>query len=378
MEQLCTNCRLRIKRNAVILIKRQLRSSQGNIKVQVGQEVKPEDVLGDGQNLRGIRTINLASELQVNPKKAIFYLKKQIGQNIYKGELLAFKDEVFGFKKKILLSPTDGVIDSITNDGILRIRLSPKTSRLLSGVNGIVDKVNQQSGTIAIRTVADIIWGMFGTGGEREGIVKVIDAPETLISSRQIKGEYEKQIIVGGSLIFLDGLKEAVILGVAGVVSGGIDARDYKTMAGGGWGKSFARWSDVGLSVVVTEGFGSIPIGNDIFSVLKEHDGKFVLIDGNKGLIILPNYGEEAMMYIRRNNIPETVGILTPAVDTAALEIGMKVRILSQPLVGIQGKIIAIDQNMTQLPSGITTHLITVETKYKKVRVPYPNIEVLR
>lgn len=367
MDNLIVNFRPRVQKNVVILLKRQLNLHEGNIRVRVGQEVHPEDILGEGRPLSGFRTINVAG----------YALKKKIGQNIYKGELLAVKERMLGLNHQIILAPTDGIIESFGDKGLLKIRLASKSIKLVSGVLGIVDYIDTKLGIVSIRTMANLINGILGTGIEREGVLNILGSSDSLISSKYIKTNQEKQILVGGSIVFMDGLKQAVDMGVSGIISGGINAKDYKTMAGGGWGKDPTRWVDVGLSVIITEGFGSVLMGEDIFSLLNSHNGQFAIIDGNKKLIILPKYDSEAMIYIRKVKIPENSTLGFGDLESSDLKIGSMVRVISQDLLGIEGKVIQIDQKPSQLPSGIKTYLVTLESQKRKIRVPYSNVEII-
>ena len=83
------------------------------------------------------------------------------------------------------------------------------------------------------------------------------------------------------------------------------------------------------------------------------------------------------MMYLRRVSLPGDASEV-PEQQIVELKIGDNIRIISSPYIGIQGKVVVIDQTATKLPSGITVPMVTVDTKSKKIKVPYLNIEVLR
>ncbi|MCL4366857.1 hypothetical protein M1563_01670 [Patescibacteria group bacterium] len=395
MEELFVNRRLRVKKDAVIHIVRHLPPINSQIHVKLNQELSPIDVLGEGQTPLGYRNVRLASELKVAPKQALQYLKRELGQSIYKGELLASKDELFGFKQTVLLSPADGVLDSYDPErGNLRMKLVPKSSRLASGVYGLVDKIDRQASTVTIKTLATLVYGVFGSGQEREGILRVLESPDLLVGSRQIPNMSSRQILVGGAMIFEDGLQKALSLDISGVVTGGINAMSFKSMVGGNWNLFSKQWSDVGISVVVTEGFGAVPLGEDIFNILKSYQNGFAMINGNRNRLILPSQSKDSIMYIRRTSLPVTAQVSSdpigtkpaqsnldvepiPEMDVVKLESGDKVRVISGAYIGLQGTVNAIDQTATKLPSGITAVMVTVTGSSSKVRVPYLNIEAI-
>lgn len=349
------------------------------INVSVKQELQPEDVLGEGQTTTGYRVIHLAKELRTDPKTAYACLRRKIGQNIYRGELIAQYRSMLGLSSKIYISKVDGTLEDYSQKtGDIRIKLIPKNTQVMSGVFGIVEKIDTTSGIITVKTVASIIYGVLGVGREREGIIQVLGGSDDLISSRQIPHEMRGKILVGGGLIFTEALEEARNAGASGIVTGGINAGDYKKMVGDKWNISSKQWTDVGLSLLVTEGFGDCPVGCDIMTLLKEHNNKFAIMDGHNGRLILPSQDRNCMMYLRRVSLPLEGALEDLVQQIVELTVGHDVRIITAPYLGVQGKVIAIDQAATRLGSGIAVRLITVDTKSMKLRMPYSNVEVMR
>lgn len=380
MDHLMANYRVRLIRDQVVHIKRSLPRGGVKIDVRVGQEVMPGDILGEGMAPAGFRTIYLAKELGVDPHLAQNYLKRHLGQTIYQGELLASREGFWSFGKKNILAPTDGIIDLYDpRTGNLKIKHLPKKIPVASGVYGTVDKVDHEAGIVLLRSVASIIYGVLGSGKERGGLLKIRGSAADWIGARQISQEMKGHILVGGGTIFLDALEKAVNIGLAGLISGGINARDYKSMADGGWNQPQKHWSDVGLSLLVTEGFGSIPIGEDIFQLLLKHQEKYALLDGNRARLILPSSSPDCMMYIRRTRLPPGIEVEPePEVNLTPLKAGSTVRVVAGSDLGVQGKVEAVDQVATYLPSGIMTFLVSVATRSRKIRVPYLNLEIIR
>ncbi|KKS71004.1 MAG: hypothetical protein UV41_C0007G0004 [Candidatus Daviesbacteria bacterium GW2011_GWA2_42_7] len=143
MDALLVNSRLRVCKEQVLHIRKRMPSLRGKVHVAVGQEVSPGDILGEGQTQVGFRTIHLTSELGVDPKQVARHLKPKIGQTIFQGELLAEGKYLFGMRKKLITSPVDGVVDCIDEEkGNLRLKLVPKPSKLISGVYGVVDALD--------------------------------------------------------------------------------------------------------------------------------------------------------------------------------------------------------------------------------------------
>lgn len=372
------NLRTRVLENVVTFIKRKPLYHRGRLLVRPGLEVVPEDVLGEGQSPLGFRSIHLASELEVSPKKALKYLKRPLGKAIYKGELLAVRSELWGLSKKNLFSPVDGVIVFYDREkGILKIKLQPKMVKMVSGVHGIIERVDEDTNEVIIKTLVSLVYGVAGCGKERGGMLKVLGSSGLVISPRQILEEMKGEILVGGGAILPDALKKAVRIGVTGIISGGVSAADYRSAAGG-YVVPTNTIIDIGLTMLVTEGFGSIEIGPDIFSVLKEHDGRFAIMDGSNKCLILPTYDQNAMIDIRKAQLPKNSdSISVEQVKPVELKAGIRVRVIVSPYFGTQGVVDSIDRVSTKLPSGIKTLMVTVRTSSRKLRVPYQNLEAI-
>lgn len=370
--------RLRFEKDIITRIIRTL-PGQGSLNVQVGQEVTPAEIIGSAMVSSGFRTINLAAQLKVSPKDVKKYLKIKMGQKIYKGELLAYKEGGLFSPKKVVVSPTDGILDFLNiNTGEVRMNFLPKKISLLAGVYGVVEGVDQDRGAVSIRTQVTRVYGVLGTGRVRDGILRKIGTREDLISSSKISVKDTEHILLGGSMVFKEAIGDAISASIHGIITGGLNAQDYRGMAGGKLIFPRKLESDIGISLVVCEGFGSIPIGEDIYQILSEFDEKFVTIDGNRGIINLPSFSSSCMKRIKSTSLPKQPDIPGQAqTDMGEIKVGQNVRFVGSLYRGGQGKIISIDESKTLLASGLQAFLVTVETKSRKIQMPTANIEII-
>lgn len=369
--------RVRIEKNVIARVHRNL-VGEGKIFVSKNQEVTPSDIIASTNVSAGFRNLNLAESLKVAPSEVQKYMKRSLGQRIYKGELLAARTSFFG-GKKIVISPTDGVLDFLNpKTGEIRMSFLPKKADLPASVFGIVDSIDQQRGQIVIRTQVSIVHGMFGSGRIRDGVLRLIGRRDGLISKSFISPKYEGQILVGGSLVFRDGITSAISSSVAGIITGGANAEDYKSMAGGKLVFPKKIDNDIGVSVIACEGFGSLPIGDDIYEILSIFDGKFISVDGNRALIYLPSFSSSSLIAVRKSAIPPQGLVASDTLpQMSELSLGLRVRIIGNSYCGQQGKIVALDKTETKIISGINTFLVTIETKRRKIQVPVANLEII-
>lgn len=372
--------RIRVEKDIVTRVIRLL-NGKGQFKVNVGQEVTPDEIIGRVDTTSGYRTLNLATELAADPREVGKYLKRTLGQKIYKGELLAYKAALF--KKRVVIAPTDGILEFLDpHTGELKISFLPKKTDLPAGVYGIVEAIDGEKGQVTIRTQVSRIHGIFGSGRLRDGMLHILNKRDDFIYKNMIEPKYNGFILVGGSLFFKDTLLAAVTAGVNGIITGGIDAGDYKTMASARLIFPKKLDTDVGISIIVCEGFGGIPIGEDIFSVFMQHEGKFVFIDGNKSVVDLPSGTSSSLIRVRNTELPplqdgELSNVTQYSKFPYELKIGSRVRIVGNAYSGEQGTLIAVDNTQTLLPSKIKAYLATIEGKRRKIQVPVANIEVI-
>lgn len=369
--------RLRVEEDVVTRVHRTLKA-KGQLNVSVGQEVAPDDIIGSCQVSPGFRTLNLSQILSVSPGEVKKYLKSSLGQKIYKGELLAYKDQTFLGGKKIVVSPSDGILEFFNGQtGELRLNFLPKKVDLPAAVYGVVEEVDLPRSDVLIRTKVSRIYGMFGTGRSRDGTLAFIGRRDELVGESQISSQNSDQILAGGSLIYKEAISKAISSGVSGIITGGINAGDYKGMAGGRLTFPKKLETDIGISVVVCEGFGSAPLGGDIYAVLQKYSGKFVLLDGNHAIINLPAFESSSMRRVRNTILPAEVSVSTREPSLSDIEIGSMIRVIGNSYAGEQGKVVAIDKTETQLPSGVYAFLLTVETKRRKIKIPGNNVELI-
>ncbi len=371
--------RIRVEKDIIVRINRIL-LGKGAFTVAQNQEVAPADIIGTSMISSGFRILNLATMLAVSPKEVEKYLKRAVGQRIYRGELLAYKDGGLFGGKKTVVSPTDGALDYLnTETGEIKMTLLPRKLNLPASVYGVVEEIDKERGKVVIRTQVTRIHGICGTGKLRDGILEFICRRDGLVVNGSISSRSEGRILVGGSLIYKDAISAAISNNVNGIITGGINAKDYKSMAGGRLVFPRKMENDIGVSVVVCEGFGSVPIGSDIYEELLKFDGRFVSIDGNKGIIDLPSFESSSITRVRNTKLPPEQDNLTDENTSKVMELksGLSVRIIGNSFQGEEGKVVFIDETQTRLPSGIGAYLVSVETKRRKIKVPVVNLEVI-
>lgn len=336
---------------------------RGKSKVKKGDKVVPETIVLEGETPGGFRSIVASQILGVKGKELILYLLKQVGDKVQKGDRLAFKKSL-GFIKKEVLSPIPGVIREMDlKNGIISVQLLPEFDRVTAGCWGEVLEVGETS--VKIKTAATEIYGVAGAGRLRQGVIKVVSQRDEFLISQKINEGQASKIIVGGSLIVRDAFAKALALGVSGIIAGGMHAFEF--VSAGGKILEELKSSDVGLTVVLTEGFGPAPIPVEIFEVLKRNDGRLAVINGEENKLTIPLQTDKKLQ--------ASLADLTQA--QRALAIGDNVRIIGSHQLGFVGQLTNIAKKSERLPNGLEAVLATVKSAQQETRVPVQNLEII-
>lgn len=336
-------------------------SSAGKILVKPGVSVKPEDIVAEGIVAPGFRSVPMAASLGVSPQDGVKILKVRAGDKVMVGQTLAFRKKLFGQIK--VLSPIDGIIkDYDDKTGFLRIEFLRQREKLTAACWGKVTKVEANQ-FVEIETQVLAISGIVGTGRTREGQLKVITKPQDFLLPNLITQDLADSIIFGGAQITRAALAKALGVGVAGIVAGGIGAADFAE-AGGGKLAPFWSSSDVGITLVVLEGFGLRVVDNEVYKAIQASEGKFAIIDGDQAQIILPQ--AEPVKTLQGETQEEKV-----------LKVGDYVRIINPAHLGLTGKVTKLPEKPEVSKIGLTNYLVEIETFSGKIVEPYTNLEVI-
>lgn len=349
-----------VTENQESIIERSL-PGEGKITTKKGEKVSPEVILGEGEVSQGFRSVPVAEALSVNPKKVSKYLLKKVGDKVFFGEPIARRLRLFGRAKKEVVSPTSGAVISIDDNGSVNIEFRPEAQKLLAGIWGTVEAVHKNR-TVEIRSLASQIYGVAGAGRVREGIIKVMCSREEFLLPQAIDEKLSGSILVGGALISRPALAKAVAVGVSGLIVGGMHARDFWE-AGGARRTAFWTSSDVGVTIVILQGFGLIAPSEEIYDFLKKYDGRFAIIDGDASKVTIPQKegkGEKEVEVPKEKEV----------------KVGDRVRVLDLAHFGEFGEVSEISESPKNV-LGQDSFTLKVETKHGTIEIPHQNAEIV-
>jgi len=270
-----------IERDAVIRKHRRL-PAPGEVLVKKGEEVKEDTVIARG-HVRNpeITELRVAEKLGVDPFNLSGYMLKKTGDAVARDEVIALRRTFFGKSTKVCRSPLEGTIEALsTSYGTALVRGNPIPVEINAHIPGRVAEIFPREGA-SIECTGAIARGAFGIGGETRGrIDAAVDAPNETLTSASIDATHKGKVVLGGAAATLDALRKAVQVGVSAIVVGGIDEKDLTELLGYEFGFGVTGHEQVGYTLIITEGFGSNPMNEETFRLLKENVGEHACVDG--------------------------------------------------------------------------------------------------
>lgn len=257
--------------------------TKGDVPVSIGDLVSAETVVAKGSVTNPtILEVRVHTDLNVEPHETETYMLKKVGDEVKKDEAIAVHRSFFSRLTKVSRSPIDGFIESFSgSSGRALIRGKPISVEVKAHIPGKIVEIVADEGAI-VESKGFLLEGVFGLGGEATGeLALAVDEPSEALTTEQISERHKGKIIVGGAITTLEALRKAAKTGVNGIITGGIDEKDLTDFLGEEIGIGITGNERIGLTIVVTEGFGTHPMNDKSFGLLKSHRGSLVSIDGS-------------------------------------------------------------------------------------------------
>ena len=360
--------------SADVVIRRSRRLPiKGEVLCKIDQDVEPDTPVARALLPGNLQTFKLSEKLGVDASDLPTHSPVQVGQKVSKGEMLFETKGILGFFKQKIYAETSGTIESISEiTGNALIRESATPVEILAYVKGKIVEIMENEGAV-VETRCAMVQGIFGVGGERTGTVTVkVASPDQPLSSDSISPQDAGKIIVGGSSVSGDALKKACECNVTGIIVGGIRDADLIDLLGYDIGVAITGSEQIPLTIVVTEGFGTLAMANRTFELLQTLEGRSASINGATQIragVIRP----ELLAPIDVATITEHV-----AKQAFELSLGTSIRIIREPYFGTIGEVVELPAQLMKLESGTVVRVLVAKLKSgESVTVPRANVEIL-
>lgn len=357
----------------VTIQKRRRLPLEGEVVVEIGASVKAEDVVAKTDLPGNVQLINIANLLSVSPQEIEENMLKSPGELVSKDEIIASTKGLFGLFKSQARSPIDGTLESISDvTGQVILREPPIPVEVTAFTDGTITETLPNEG-VTVETYGSYIQGIFGVGGETIGnLVIVAKSPNEVLSAEQILAEHKDNIIVGGSLVSTDVIQRGIEQGVKGIIAGGIDDADLRELLGYELGVAITGAEELGITLVITEGFGNIAMAKRTFELLKAREGMKTSINGATQIragVVRPEILIPFVSEGKDSEDDDSVGIL---------EIGSPVRIIREPHFGKLGRVAELPIELQKLETEAEVRVLQVEFEDgDKTTLPRANVEAI-
>ncbi len=344
---------------------------KGEVTVKAGDSVEPDTVVARTELPGDVYPVNVANTLGLGAKEVLAAMQKKVGEYVEQGAVLARASSFFGLFKSSVDSPISGTVESISSiTGQVILRGAPLPVEVKAYIKGRVKGVFPEEG-VEVETPATFIQGIFGVGGETDGELCILtDDSSQKLEAELILPEHKGKVIVGGSMVTAESLKKAVEVGVLGIVAGGIDDRDLRDFLGYDLGVAITGSEELGISLMVTEGFGEIKMADKTFGFLKKNAGKKVSMNGATQVragVIRPELVIPC---------PERSDDGALLAEAPVIEPGGLIRCIRTPYFGQIGRVTALPSALRMMESGTMVRVLEVEFEDgEKAVLPRANVE---
>jgi hypothetical protein len=346
----------------------------GEVLVKVGDHVEARQVVARALMLGDITPLNLAKQLSMPPADVPECMLKKEGDHVEPGEALARTKGIFGKFRTEYKAQVGGTLESISSiTGQVIIRGAPLPVQVLAYLPGHVTDVVAREGC-TIESNVSLVQGIFGIGGEAYGVIRVAcQAHDQTVTAAHVLPDMKDCIIVGGARVTHDALERARNIGAAALVCGGIDDEDLETFLGYALGVAITGSEAVGLTLVLTEGFGDIAMAERTFKLFVAREGADASVNGTTQI--------RAGVMRPEVVIPWGVDdVATPPDDASRgrLTVGASVRVIRDPYFGALGTVSALPSEPQVLPSGSRARVLAVTfSTGEGVIIPRANVELI-
>jgi hypothetical protein len=365
---------LKVSEKAVIRKERKL-PLWGDVLVNKGDRVKAEDVVARALLPGPVHPKNLAGEIGIPPSELKNALIVKKGESIKKGQVIARAKVFFGLFKVEATSPIDGYLEDfseITGQVILRENSIPV--EVLAYLDGVVEEVIPREGVI-IRTVAGLVQGIFGVGGEKIGTLKVaVDSPYEILKSDRINENLKGAIVVGGRTADIEAINKAAEVGIKALVLGSVDDGVLREFVGYDIGVAITGNENVPFTLIITEGFGDLPMAERTFNLFKKFEG--LKASANGATQIRAGVQRPEVIIFRKDVDPfEEV---EDKLESGHLDIGTTVRIIRDPYFGEIGTVIDLPNEPIVIETESKVRVLKVRLMDgREVVIPRANVELI-
>jgi biotin carboxyl carrier protein len=368
---------------------------EGEVRVKVGDRVEADTVVAQTFMEGDAFPMKVAGMLGAQPKDLPGLMLVKVGDAVRVGQPLARSKGIFGMMRTEAASTADGTVESVSDStGMVIVRGPRQPIEVRAFVSGTVAEVLPREGAIVENAVA-LVQGIFGIGGEAHGpIAMACGSHEEELDADDILPAMRGAVVVGGARMTAAAIARAREVGAAAIVSGGIDDQDLRDFLGHDIGVAVTGSERMGITLIVTEGFGSIAMAARTFGLLASHAGRTASVNGATQIragvmrpeIVVPLGSDAAAgagggtggTGASSADAPGARALAAGGATAGVLEVGTPVRVIRDPHFGVLGTVAALPERPAVLDSGSKARVLEVAVEGgARITVPRANVELI-
>jgi hypothetical protein len=300
--------------------------------------------------------IDLTRALGIDAASAARQIRKQPGERVEAGDILAGP---VGLTRRTVRAPADGSVIALSGAKLM-FEAGGEPFELRAGFPGTVTATDG-TWSATIETTGALIQVAWGNGRQDFGVMRLVgrDSGDRL-QTDQLDINLRGAVLIAGICDHPAPLHQATELAVRGVILGGLSA------------ELIPMTRRLPYPVLVTEGFGPLPMSGPAYTLLSTNAGREAALDGRAAD---PLTGERPEIIIplpstQRSNLPQ---------DIIPLAAGVRVRVLRRPYHGSVGQVRELIPSAVSYPSGLLATSVKVDLEGTGPRVvPQADIEIVQ
>jgi hypothetical protein len=337
------------------LRRRRILPVEGQVLVSVGQTVNSGDTIAQSNLFTKHMMLDATRALGLPADRVEKLIQRSVGEMVDEGAIIAGRR---GVGARQLRAPAAGKIAAISEGQIL-LQVSDESSLLTARVPGEIIEIEPNRGVV-IESFCAWVQGVWGNGRLGDGIIQIVgDSPDHLLTADQIDMSLRGSILLAGHCNQRQALELAAQVPIRGLILGSLAIRLLPIA------------EKVPYPIVVTEGFGEIPMNTDAFYLFSNRNEEPATVNAQRSD---PLSGDRPEVIIPLKN----VGRPPRPVNMQSFRLGQSVRILVGPHKGTIGEIIALLPPSTLYSSGLRAAGAEVSLpRQGAVAQPLANLELL-
>lgn len=279
-------------------------------------------------------------------------IDRKVGDSLEKGDVIA---QTEGLVQRVVRAPFNGTIIAIQKGQVLLEQPGGKLE-LKAGLTGVVVEVLPEHGVV-IEASGALVQGTWGNHRTNIGMLLCqADSPDQELTRANLDMSMRGAIVLSGYLGDPDALAASNELQLRGLILGSMSSSLISSAL------------KVNFPILLTDGFGHIPMNNNAFKLLKTNEKRDITLNSNWDSLL----GDRPEVFIP---LPADGN---PVLDSTEFTPGKIVRIHSEPYAGKIGAISRIRAGQTRLPNGLRAPAADIRLETGQVvLLPLANLDVL-